>query len=173
MKHLRSFESFAVNEEIMGLPKLSEIKSQAKEWLSKNKNNPEFKKALQDMKSEFEKLDPKTQSKLKSLANKSSQEIQSEVESSEMVGESMINEGVNWKSILGKFFKVLGITSLGGSFITAIGALITMATYGSGSASMLGSTADHVGALGMITMMAAIVPMVIGMAMKSSAESKA
>lgn len=166
MKHLRSFESFELNEEILGLPKLSEIKSQAKEWLSKNKNNPEFKNVLQDMKSEFAKLDPSTQSKLKSLSKESPEEIKSEVES-EMVEEPMINEGVSWKGILSKFFKVLGIASLGGGFITALGALIKMVMDGTTYTTILGSSADHIGAVGMVTMLAAVIPMVISMALET------
>jgi hypothetical protein len=50
MKHLKSFESFEINEELLGMPKLSEVKAKLQDWLSKNKNNPELQEALQKVK---------------------------------------------------------------------------------------------------------------------------
>ena len=160
MKHLTKFEKFKVNEEILGLPKLSEIKAKAQKWLSEIKNKPEFQEALQNLKDEFAKLDPSTKAKLKSLSKETPEEIESEVKP-ELVGESMINEGIDWKNILAKFFKVLGITGLTTGFITIIWACITMNSTGTGSTEMFGSTAGHMAAVGMATILAAFVPLII------------
>lgn len=157
MKHLKSFESFEINEELLGMPKLSEVKAKLQDWLSKNKNNPELQEALQKVKEEYAKLDPATQSKLKSLSKETPEEIKAEVEP-ELVGESMINEGIDWKNILAKFFKVLGITVAGAGLITAIWAVIQIAAAGTGYTPMLGSTAGHVGAMGMVTVLSSIIP---------------
>jgi hypothetical protein len=162
MKHLTKFEKFKVNEEILGLPKLSEIKAKAQKWLSEIKNKPEFKEALQNLKDEFAKLDPSTQAKLKSLSKETPEEIESEVKPElELVGESMINKGIDWKNILAKFFKVLGITGLTTGFITLIWGCITINSTGTGSTEMFGSTAGHVTAVGMATILAAFVPLII------------
>jgi len=175
MKHLKTFETFetfGVNEELLGLPKLSEVKAKAQEWLSKNKNNPEFQKALQQVKAEYAKLDPATQAKLKSLSKESPEEIKSEVEP-ELVGESMINEGIDWKNILAKFFKVLGIVTVSAGLITAIWACVTMTISGTGYTSMSGSTAGHMGAVGMVTMLAALVPLCLNIMLTPEDQARA
>ena len=68
MKHLKTFESFSVNEELFGLPSIKEMKAKAQAWLQQNKNNPELQKAIAKVKMEMEKLDPSTQDKLKELS---------------------------------------------------------------------------------------------------------
>lgn len=171
MKHLKSFESFEINEELLGLPKFSEVKAKVQEWVSKNKNNPEFQEALQKVKDEYQKLDPATQAKIKSLSKESAEEVKSEVEP-ELVGESMINEGIDWKNILAKFFKVLGITVAGTGLITAIWACVTMSISGTGYTPMLGSTAGHMGAVGMVTILSSLVPFLFSILLTPESEAR-
>lgn len=167
MKHLQKFENFRMNEELLGLPKLSEVKSKVKNWIESNKDNPEFQSKLNKLRQEMRKLDPQTQQKLKSLASETPEELKAQVEPEmksefETIEESlMINESIDWKNLLSKFFKILGIGIMSSGFITAAWALITMAISGSGYTEMLGSTANQVTGMAMITMLSSLVPMLI------------
>lgn len=172
MKHLQKFESFRVNEELFGLPKLSEVKSKVKAWMDSNKNNPEFQSKIQELRSQIQKMDPKSQEKLRSLASETPEEVKAQVEPEmkaevEALAESlMINEGIDWKNLASKFFKALGIATIGGGFIVTIWAVITMTMTGTGYTELFGSHAGHVAGMGMITMLAAIVPMIISLALE-------
>lgn len=167
MKYVKTFENFknsTINEEFL-FPKLSEIKAKAQEWLASNKDNPELQAALQSVRAEMAKLDPNTKEKIKNLSTESPEEIKAEVEP-ELVGESVINEGLDWKNILSKFFKILGIGTVTAGLITSFWAVITMAISGTGYTEMLGSTAGHVVGVGMITMLSALVPMIVSLVLK-------
>ena len=160
MKHLKTFESFSVNEELLGLPSIKEMKAKAQAWLQQNKNNPELQKAIAKVKMEMEKLDPSTQDKLKELSTETPEEIKPEIE--QALKESMINEGMDWKTGLSKVFKFLGIGTVGVGFITTFWAIITMTITGTGYTKMLGGMeAGNMGAVGMGIMLAAIIPMII------------
>ena len=172
MKHLKKFESFSVNEEILGLPSLSEIKAKVKSWFEANKNNPELAKAIQAAKDEYAKLDDKSKASLNKVASETPEEVKSDLEKSEVadeVSESMINEAIDWKNLLAKFFKVLGVVTVSVGFITAIAAIINIAIAGTGYAPMLGTKASIVGATGMVTMLAALIPMAISIVLKPEA----
>ena len=172
MKHLKKFESFSINEELLGLPKMSEVKAKVKSWLDSNKNNPELQKKIQELREQFKKLDPKSQQKLRALASETPEEVKAQVEPElkaevQAVAESyMINEEVDWKNLASKFFKALGIVTIGAGFIATIWAVITMTMTGTGYTELFGSTAGHVAGMGMITMLASIVPMIISLALE-------
>lgn len=169
MKHLKTFESFSVNEELLGLPSLKEMKAKAQNWLQQNKNNPELQKALEKARMEMEKLDPSTQDKLKGLATETPEEIKPEIE--QALKESMINEGMDWKTGLSKVFKFLGIGTVGVGFITTVWAIITMTISGTGYTKMLGGIeAGTMGGIGMGIMLAAIIPMIISTILNPEAE---
>ena len=168
MKHLKTFESFSVNEELFGLPSIKEIKAKAQAWLEENKDNPELQKALAKARMEFQKLDPSTQAKLKGLATESPEEIKAEVE--DAMKESLLNESLEWKSILSKVFKYLGIGTVGVGFIVTMAAVITMTITGTYYTDMMGFRAGHVVPAGMVTMLAAIIPMVISTILEPETE---
>lgn len=168
MKHLKTFESFSVNEELLGLPSLKEMKAKAQNWLQQNKNNPELQKALAKARMEFQKMDPSTQAKLKGLATESPEEIKAEVEGA--MKESLLNEAFDWKNALSKIFKFLGIGTLGIGFITTFWAVITMTMSGTGYTDMMGHHAGDVVGYGMITILAAVIPLIISTMLKPEAE---
>jgi hypothetical protein len=169
MKHLKTFESFSVNEELLGLPSINEMKAKAQAWLQQNKNNPELQKAIAKVKMEMEKLDPSTQDKLKELSTETPEEIKPEIE--QALKESMINEGMDWKTGLSKVFKFLGIGTVGVGFITTFWSIITMTITGTGYTKMLGGMeAGNMDAVGMGIMLAAIIPMIISTTLTPEAE---
>ena len=82
MKYIKTFESHRktkkaepVNEELLGMPSLKDVKAKAQAWIEANKSNPEFKEALDKARAEMKKLDPSTQSKLKELSKETPEEI--------------------------------------------------------------------------------------------------
>lgn len=164
MKHLRTFESFSINEEFLGMPSLSEMKAKAKAWLENNKNNPELQEAIAKARMEMEKLDPRSQDKLKKLSTENPEEIKDEVE--QALKESLINESVDMKNALSKVFRYFGISTATLGIITSFYSIITMVLTGTGYTKILGMSAGHLGAVGMGIMLAAIIPGIISLILK-------
>jgi len=178
MKHLKKFESFSINEELLGLPKMIEVKGKVKSWLDSNKNNPELQKKIEELRAQFKKLDPKSQQKLRTLASETPEEVKAQVEPelkdevSAVTESHIINEKIDWKNFASKFFKILGISTAASGFIETMWAVITMTTTGSGYSELFGSTAGQVASNGMLTILSAIVPIVISLILEPDQEKK-
>lgn len=169
MKHLKTFESFQINEELFGGVKLPS-KEELKKLIDSVKDKPEFKQAVDNLKSEWNKLSPEAKAELSDLSKESPEEIKQELPDSvekeiaaiaSTANESLLLEEVDWRNVASKFFKGLGILTVSTGFITSIIAIIKMAMTGTGYSELFGSTAGNVGGMGMITMLCALIPMAI------------
>lgn len=168
MKHLKTFESFRINEEFGGmkLPSREELKR----LIDSAKKNPEFNQAVNNLKAEWDKLPQDAKAELKDISQESPEQIKQELPDSvekeisaiaSTANESLLLEEVDWKNIASKFFKGLGILTVSTGFITSIIAIIKMTMTGTGYSELFGSTAGTVGGVGMITMLCALIPMII------------
>jgi len=169
MKHIKTFESFSVNEELFGLPSLKEMKAKAQAWLQSNMNNPKLQTAMDKLKMEYQKLDPRTQSKLQDLAHKNPEELQV---AAEKANESKMNESFDWKSALSKFFKFLGIATVSVGFLEAAWSIVTMTMSGSGYTQLpgVGMEAGKFVGVGMVTMLIAILPLILSTVLEPEGE---
>jgi hypothetical protein len=156
MRYLKTFESFSpINEEFLGLDNLyNKVKSyftnwkdekqkKAAEFLAKaiedNKDNPEMKKALQDLKAAAGNLAPDDKAKIQSMANdgivpnvpetKDDAELKSELKGGN-VSESLILEEES--ELVGKIIKYFGLTTGAVSLVTLLITVAKIALAGSG-----------------------------------------
>jgi sorbitol-specific phosphotransferase system component IIBC len=176
MKHLKTFESFQINEELFGGAKLPS-REDLKKLIDAAKSKPEFQQAYANLKAEWEKLSPEAKSELKELSTETPEQVQKELPDSvekeiadiaSTANESLLLEEIDWRNIASKFFKGLGILTVSTGFITAVIAIIKIASTGTGYSELFGSTAGHVGGIGMVAMLCAIIPMTISSLLEPS-----
>ena len=78
MKHLKTFESFQINEELFGGAKLPS-REDLKKLIDAAKSKPEFQQAYANLKAEWEKLSPEAKSELKELSTETPEQVQKEL----------------------------------------------------------------------------------------------
>ena len=151
MKHLKKFETFSINEEFLGIGKISEIKKKILDWFDKNEGNQKLQIAIDKAVSEFDNMDtadikklerlPKEQSIEESLLTES-EDLRQSGESDDSWTRRLITRfffGLNCLSIPTSFFgSVLSIVGLvsnelalskGGALVMSVALIPTIITY--------------------------------------------
>jgi hypothetical protein len=167
MRYLKTYESFATNEEFLGglmnkissafanwknekLKKAGEVLAKA---IEEKKDEPEMVKALADLKAAYANLPQEDKAKIESFKNEENIPVatEAEMEENEVMAESLIleEEGLAMK-ILGW----LGLSAGAISFVTLIVTVVQIAMAGSGyGTSLFGLSLGTLGAICMVAVL--------------------
>ena len=148
MKHLKKFETFSINEEFLGIGKISEIKKKILDWFDKNEGNQKIQIVIDKAVSEFDNMNPPDLEKLERLQSieesllTESEDLRQSGESDDSWTRRLITRfffGLNCLSIPTSFFgSVLSIVGLvskelslskGGALVMSVALIPTIITY--------------------------------------------
>ena len=117
MRYIKKFETFSINEEFLGIGKISEIKKKILDWFDKNEGNQKLQIVIDKAVSEFDNMDTADIKKLERLPKEQSIEESLLTEDLRQSGES----DDSWtRRLITRFFFGLNCLSIPTSFFGSV-----------------------------------------------------
>lgn len=132
MKHIKTFETYSMNEELFGLPTLKEAKEKIQKWLEEHQNDPKVQSVMLKVQKAFESLPQSVKDKIKSFAKDQTEQKEVVAQVANLT-ESLVQEGWTLNDVVAGIFG--GGLAISG-FVMAASSLLQLTPYPVGSKPM-------------------------------------